>query len=109
MYLLEGGFESGEVLLENEDVTPDNHDSRISTTLEPGDYTIEVSTHSAGETGDFTLTAVALPDEDDGCTEDLGVLAEEFSAVQQLVRRLQFLQPGRKLCPLLYLHAGTAD
>ena len=79
LYLLEGDFESGEVLLENDDVTPDNHDSRISTTLEPGDYTIEVSTHSAGETGDFALTAVALPDEDDGCAEDLGVLAEEFS------------------------------
>ena len=79
LYLLAGELESGEVLLENNDVTPDNHDSRISSILKPGDYTIEVSTYSAGETGDFTLTVVALPDEDDGCAEDLGVLADEFS------------------------------
>ena len=79
LYLLAGELESGEVLLENNDVTPDSHDSRISSILKPGDYTIEVSTYSAGETGDFTLTVVALPDEDDGCAEDLGVLADEFS------------------------------
>ena len=79
LYLLAGGLESGDVLLENDDVTPDNYDSRISTTLEPGDYTIEVSTYSAGETGDFTLTVVTSPNEDDGCAEDLGVLADESS------------------------------
>lgn len=79
LYLLAGDLESGEVLLENDDVTPDNRDSRISSVLKPGNYTIEVTTYAAGETGDFTLTAVALPDEDDGCAEDLGALAEEFS------------------------------
>ena len=79
LYLLAGDLESGEVLLENDDVTSGNHDSRISSILTPGDYTIEVSTHPAGITGDFTLTAVTLPDEDDGCAEDLGVLADESS------------------------------
>ena len=79
LYLLAGNLESGEVLLENDDVTSGNHNSRISSILKPGDYTIEVSTYPAGITGDFTLTAVTLPDEADGCAEDLGVLADEFS------------------------------
>ena len=78
LYLLSGSHETGQVLLENDDADADNHDSRISTTLEPGDYTIEVSTYSAGETGDFTLSIELLPP-DDGCAEDLGLIVDEVS------------------------------
>ena len=79
LFLLEGNPDTGQVLQENDDLSSDTRDSRITTTLGAGDYTIEVTTYSAGETGDFTLTVVPLLDEDDGCAEDLGVLADEFS------------------------------
>ena len=78
LYLLSGSPVTGQVLMENDDFEPDNYDSRISSTLQPGDYSIEVTTYSAGETGEFIMSIDPLPT-DDGCAEDLGVLADEFS------------------------------
>ena len=79
LFLLEGNPDTGEVLLENDDIDSGNRDSRITTTLGAGDYTIEVTTYSADEIGDFILTVATLLDEDDGCAEDLGGLDDELS------------------------------
>ena len=78
LYLLEGAPESRQVLQENDDIDSDNHDSRITATLRDGDYSIEVSTYSPGETGFFTLSIVPVVG-DDGCAEDLGLLNDELS------------------------------
>ena len=64
LYLREGYARSGTVLYENDD--HDNAglakgtDSQIQETLPAGTYTIEATTYSAGETGEFTLTVTVL-------------------------------------------------
>ena len=95
LFLLEGNPDTGQVLQENDDLKSDTLDSRITITLEAGDYSIEVTTYSAGETGNFTLTVATLLDEDDGCAEDLGVLANEFSRTSKWSEDCSsFNQPG---------------
>ena len=56
VYLREGSGRDGTVLHENDDIVSGNTNSRIRETLSAGTYTIEVTTHDSGETGDFTLT-----------------------------------------------------
>ena len=57
LYLLQGTGKSGEIVDENDDIeSPTNLHSRIGPiTLAPGDYTIEATTYSPAESGDFTL------------------------------------------------------
>ena len=62
LYLLEGTGTEGIVLNENDDVEPDDTDSRLQEELPAGSYTIEATTLGPGETGSFTLTvAFAVP------------------------------------------------
>ena len=61
LFLREGAGRDGTVLYENDDIVSGNTNSRISESLSAGTYTIEVSTYTAGQTGDFTLTISGLP------------------------------------------------
>ena len=61
LYLLEGRGRSGNTLHENDDILLGlNTNSRLSVTLQPGDYTIEATTYYAQTDGDFTLTVEGL-------------------------------------------------
>ena len=60
LYLREGTQTSGPALYENDNHSPGGTDSRISGTLASGIYTIEASTSSPGQTGDFVLTIEVL-------------------------------------------------
>ena len=61
LYLLEGRGRSGNTLHENDDILlGSNTNSRLSVTLQPGDYTIEATTYYAQTDGDFTLTLEGL-------------------------------------------------
>ena len=60
--LLSGNGKNGSVIEENDDFSwPDNHNSRITRTLQAGTYTVEVTTFDNEDTGSFTLN-VRLPD-----------------------------------------------
>ena len=59
LYLREGDARSGAFLYQDDD-SPDATRSEIAATLSAGDYTIEATTYSAGETGSFTLTVSGL-------------------------------------------------
>ena len=62
LYLRQGDAISGTALYENDDVEPDDTDSRLQEELAAGSYTIEATTLGPGETGSFTLTvAFAVP------------------------------------------------
>ena len=67
LYLREGAGRDGSVLHENDDHdTPEfslgsTTDSGMSASLAVGAYTIEVTTYTAGETDEFTLTISGLP------------------------------------------------
>ena len=59
--MLEGRGRSGNTLHENDDILlGSNTNSRLSVTLQPGDYTIEATTYYAQTDGDFTLTLEGL-------------------------------------------------
>ena len=61
LYLLDGYGRSGNTLHENDDILlGSNTNSRLSVTLQPGDYTIEATTYYAQTDGDFTLTLEGL-------------------------------------------------
>ena len=60
LYLREGRQTSGPALYENDNHSAGSTDSRISGTPASGIYTIEATTSSPGQTGDFTLTVEAL-------------------------------------------------
>ena len=62
--------ESGEITAENDDIDRNNlnYNSRITRTLDPGDYTIEATTFDELETGDFTLTVKGIGHLDDRAT-----------------------------------------
>ena len=62
LYLLEGVGRDGKQVAENDDIDRDGDDynSLIEETLEPGDYTIEVTTYEAEATGDFILTVAGI-------------------------------------------------
>ena len=73
LFLRAGEARSGNFLLENDDVEAGaNTNSRITTTLAAGTYTIEATTYYAEETGSFTLTIADLDDGsgDSGATPD---------------------------------------
>ena len=58
LYLLTGAGRNGEFIDKNDDINYDtrNLNSRITKTLEPGNYSIEATTYAKEATGDFTLT-----------------------------------------------------
>ena len=60
LYLREGQARSGDFLHQNDDLEAGNTNSRVTATLEAGDYTVEATTYDAGETGSFTLTVAGL-------------------------------------------------
>ena len=77
LFLLDGADKDVEFRFENDDVSDDDRNSRISEALEAGTYTVEATTYSAGVTGDFTLT-IAGPGGStpmDSCVQDLGALS----------------------------------
>ena len=67
MFLREGAGRDGTVVDENDDhetsefSLASSTDSGILESLDAGTYTIEVTTYTAGETGEFTLTVSGLP------------------------------------------------
>ena len=61
LYLLSGHGRDGDVLNEEDDIVYGvNTNSRLSETLEVGNYTIEATTYYAQTTGNFTLTVRGL-------------------------------------------------
>ena len=61
LYLLEGHGRSGTVLYDEDDIDyPSNTNSRLSESLEAGDYTVEATTYYAQTGGDFTLKIEGL-------------------------------------------------
>ena len=61
LFLLEGSGPEGAKLYENDDIeTGSDTNSRIIQALPAGEYTIEATTYSSGETGEFTLTVTGL-------------------------------------------------
>ena len=62
--------ESGEITAENDDIDRNNlnYNSRITRTLDAGDYTIEATTFDEFATGDFTLTVTGIGHLDDRTT-----------------------------------------
>ena len=62
LYLLEGRGKGGDTLHSNDDIAGGgvNLNSRLSVTLQPGDYTIEATTYSPETSGAFTLTMAGL-------------------------------------------------
>ena len=58
LYLLTGAGRNGTVIAQNDDIDTAgvNYNSRIVSTLQAGDYSIEATTYSPGVTGEFTLT-----------------------------------------------------
>ena len=64
LYLLEGHGKDGDTLHESDDIDyPSNTNSRLTGTLQAGDYTVEVTTYYAEKTGHFTLTVEGLSEE----------------------------------------------
>ena len=61
LYVLQGQGKEGETLHTNDDIVYGvNTNSRLSLTLQAGDYTIEATTYYAQRDGDFTLTIEGL-------------------------------------------------
>ncbi|MYC28514.1 MAG: S8 family serine peptidase [Chloroflexi bacterium] len=58
LYLRRGDARSGDFLYKNDDHEGDRGLSRITAPLSSGTYTIEATTYTARETGDFTLTII---------------------------------------------------
>ena len=54
--LLDGAGTAGTVLATNDDISFDNKNSRITTVLSAGTYTIEATTYQAERTGDFVIS-----------------------------------------------------
>ena len=82
LYLRAGAAKSGTAAYENDDIVAGTDtNSRIQATLGAGTYTIEATTYSAGETGNFTLTVSGLGGgtgtmpgpSDDPCLDTLSV------------------------------------
>ena len=77
LFLLSGIGAESEYLAENDDIDADgdNFNSRITTTLEPGDYTVEVTTYEQPAIGDFILTIKGV-----GPLDDRAALIALYSA-----------------------------
>ena len=62
LYLLNGHGKGDSTLHSNDDIAGGgvNLNSRLSVTLQPGDYTIEATTYSPETSGNFTLTTAGL-------------------------------------------------
>ena len=75
LYLLNGAGSTGTVVDVNDDVSRGNTDSRITTVLEAGTYTVEATTIQAGVTGNFTLTITPIA-VTSRCYQDLGTLPQ---------------------------------
>ena len=72
LYLLRGAGQRGTVIDSNDDMVGSN--SRITSMLEPGTYTVEATTYSSGATGPFTLLlqpTVTAPGDLKGGVKDL--------------------------------------
>ncbi len=74
LYLLNGADSRGTIVTSDDDGGSGNN-SRITTVLEAGTYTVEATTHNSGVTGDFTLRidASAAPR---NCFQHLGRLPD---------------------------------
>ena len=62
LYLLAGHGKGGTTLYSNDDIAGGgvNLNSRLSVTLQPGDYTMEATTYKPATSGSFTLTIAGL-------------------------------------------------
>ena len=93
LYLLQGAGKDGTAVHDNDDAEAGNPNSgsRITATLEAGEYTVEATTYSAGATGDFTLAITPTiatteppgPEPSDPCGQTLtgdGTVTGEWAA-----------------------------
>ncbi len=70
LYLLDGHGRDGDMLHENDDIVYGaDLNSRLSITLQPGDYTIEATTYRAETEGNFTLTIAGLGEAEEPAPE----------------------------------------
>ena len=90
LYLRAGQDRSGEPLHENDDLESGDTNSRITTTLAAGTYTVEATTYDPRRTGDFTLSFEGLgtiepppPPVSHPCVEGLGTLTGEVRRFSQ--------------------------
>ena len=79
LFLLDGAGNDGMVLAENDDVESGNTSSQVTVTLEVGSYTVEATTYTPDETGDFSLRITGLEGTPGGCFQDLGPLTVEIN------------------------------
>jgi hypothetical protein len=63
LILLSGNGTQGSQIASNDDISNTNRNSRIERTLGPGQYTIEATSYSTGQTGPFTVRLSAQVDE----------------------------------------------
>ena len=77
LYLLTGAGRDGEILAKNDDIDydDDNLNSRITQTLEPGNYSLEATTYAKEATGDFTLTVEGIDFATPAATERAALIA----------------------------------
>ena len=117
LYLRDGNAQSGDSLNDHEDDDDagGGSNSRILEPLDEGTYTIEATTYSAGETGDFILTISGLsstgdqgtPTPDTGsCFNNLGTLAGAVTVAAEWTGDCASTHPGRQVRALLRLHTG---
>ena len=64
LYLMEGTGEDGEVVAENDDVVPflDFNSAIVEVDLRAGEYTIEATAYDVGQSGEFTLELIGVPE-----------------------------------------------
>ena len=77
VFLLSGIGAEADYLAENDDIDAGsrNFNSRVTRTLEPGDYTIEATTYDAEAIGEFTLTVAGI-----GALDDRAALTAFYHA-----------------------------
>ena len=79
LYLRKGAGKDGEIAAHHDDIDyPNNTNSSLTETLEPGDYTIEATTYFTQRAGDFTLAvevSSTAPPPAAPCVASIGVPA----------------------------------
>ena len=102
LYLLAGAATDGVVVAMNDDLAPLNTDSRIVRQLMAGTYTIEATTYTAAESGEFVLTVIALrPFTDNPIVAGTAIKAVH---VTELRERVDDLRLAHGLPPYFWAH-----
>ena len=71
LHLLSGSGQTGALIASNDDISNNNHDSRIIRTLSAGTYTIEATTYNAGTAGNFVVSVSTSTPPSGGCVSSI--------------------------------------